>query len=101
VFLYYVAENLIEPKNRGAARGEPPVEYDKEDGKMSFLGPKELFEELRTDESAMKVIRDRHSEYSVATFAIRVTTPWGSISNQPYLSTYLRRRSIIRHAKRC
>jgi hypothetical protein len=36
VFLYYVAENLIGPKDRGAVRGEPLVEYDKEDGKISF-----------------------------------------------------------------
>jgi hypothetical protein len=49
LFLYHVAENLVEPKDRGTARGEPLVEYDKEDGKISFLGPKKLFEEFRAD----------------------------------------------------
>ena len=83
MFLYHVAENLIEPKDWGTARGEPLVEYDKEDGKISFLGPKKLFEEFRADEFAMKAIRDRQSEHSVATFAIRMTTPWGSASNRP------------------
>jgi len=53
LFLYHVAENLIEPKDRGAARGEPLVEYDKEDGNISFLGPKKRFKEFRADESAM------------------------------------------------
>jgi hypothetical protein len=32
LFLYHVAENLIESKDRETARGEPLVEYDKEDG---------------------------------------------------------------------
>ena len=66
MLLYHVAENLIEPKDQGTARGEPLVEYDKEDGKISFLGPKKPFEEFRADESAMKAIRDRHSEHTAS-----------------------------------
>ena len=38
------------------------MEYDKEDGKISSLAPKKLFDEFRADESAMKAIRDRYSE---------------------------------------
>jgi hypothetical protein len=57
---------LIEPKDWGIARGEPLMEYDKEDGKISFLGPKELFEEISTDESAMKAIRDRYSDHTAS-----------------------------------
>jgi hypothetical protein len=56
---YHVAENLVEPKDRGTAGGEPLVEYDKEDRKISFLRPKKLFKELRADESTMKAIRER------------------------------------------
>jgi hypothetical protein len=62
----YHAENLIEPKDRGTARGEPLVEYDKEYGKISFLGPKKLSEEFRADESAIKAIRGRHSEHTAS-----------------------------------
>jgi len=58
LFLYHVAENLIKPKDGRTARGEPLVESDKEDGKISFLGPK-------------------------TTFAIRITTPWGSVDPIP------------------
>ena len=64
LFLYHVAANLIEQNDRGTARGEQLEEYDKADGKISFLGPKKLFEEFRVDEFAMKIIRDRHLEYT-------------------------------------
>ena len=36
------------------------MEYDKEDGKISF------FEEFKTDESAMKAILDCHSEHTAS-----------------------------------
>lgn len=42
------------------------MEYDKEDGKISFLAPKKLFEEFRADGSAMKAIRDSHSEHAAS-----------------------------------
>jgi len=42
------------------------VEYNKEDRKISFLGPKKLFEEFRADESSVKAIRDRHSEHTAS-----------------------------------
>jgi hypothetical protein len=58
-----MAENLTKPKDQGTARGERLVECDK-DGKISFLGPKKLFEEFRADGSAMKAIRDRYSEHT-------------------------------------
>lgn len=49
-FLSKVRRGLVEQQDRGEARGIPLVGYEREDGKLSFLGPKELFDSFRADQ---------------------------------------------------
>ena len=55
-FLYRVTQNLVPPVDRGSARGESLQAYEREDGKLSFLGPKRLFDEFRADRTAMETL---------------------------------------------
>lgn len=48
-FLSKVKRGLVEPQDRGEARGFKLVGYDREDGRISFLGPKQLFDGARVD----------------------------------------------------
>lgn len=43
-FFSKVKRGLVEPQDRGEARGVKLVGYEREDGRISFLGPKELFD---------------------------------------------------------
>ena len=60
--LYRVMEQLVQGIDRGDQRGEPLVIYKREDSKINFLGPKRCFEELRSDEEAMKRLRERQAK---------------------------------------
>lgn len=61
-FLYHVLEKKIEPKVPGYSfRDEPLVSYKREDGRLSFVGPRKLFDGFREDEEAMQALRKRHS----------------------------------------
>lgn len=58
-FLYQVLENRAPSKYQGKFRDEPLISYDREDGKISFIGPKELFDGIRKDGDTMRAIRER------------------------------------------
>lgn len=49
-FFSKVRRGLVEPKDRGEARGVKLVAYEREDGRVSFLGPKQLFDGARVDQ---------------------------------------------------
>ncbi|KAF3761247.1 hypothetical protein M406DRAFT_357658 [Cryphonectria parasitica EP155] len=49
VFFSKVKRGLVEPQDGGDVRGIPLVKYEREDGRISFLGPKSLFEDARVD----------------------------------------------------
>ncbi len=61
LFLYQVLEYMVDSKDQGQFRDEPLISYDREDGKISFMGPKRLFDEFREDGEAMQAIRERQS----------------------------------------
>ncbi|RYP40805.1 hypothetical protein DL767_001451 [Monosporascus sp. MG133] len=61
LFLYHVSEGIVEENPQGTFRDEQLVSYNREDGKINFIGPKKLFEAFRSDETAMDAIRKRHS----------------------------------------
>lgn len=46
-FFSKVKRGLAEPKDQGEARGVKLVGYEREDGRVSFLGPKDLFDGAR------------------------------------------------------
>ncbi|KAH8893616.1 Metallo-hydrolase/oxidoreductase [Thozetella sp. PMI_491] len=60
--LYRVMENLVPENDWGEWRGEPLIQYKREDGKINFAGPRGRFEEFRSDEKAMERLRERHSQ---------------------------------------
>lgn len=45
-FLSKVRRGLVEPQDKGEARGYRLVGYERDDGRVSFLGPKSLFEDF-------------------------------------------------------
>lgn len=49
-FLSKINRGLVEPEDRGEARGVKLVGYEREDGRISFLGPKKLFDDARVDQ---------------------------------------------------
>lgn len=49
-FLSKVNRGLVEPEDRGEARGVKLVGYEKEDGRISFQGPKSLFDDARVNQ---------------------------------------------------
>lgn len=49
-FFSKVRRGLIERQDRGEKRGIPYVGYVRDDGRISFVGPKELFDNLRVGE---------------------------------------------------
>lgn len=49
-FFSKVRRGLVEPVDRGEARGFKLVGYEREDGRISFLGPKQLFDGARVDQ---------------------------------------------------
>jgi hypothetical protein len=57
--LYRVMENLIPEVDRGDERDEPQVSYNRDDRKINFFGPKKYFDNFRSDEKAMKQLRER------------------------------------------
>ena len=61
LFLHRLLESMVNAKDQGRFRDEPLISYEREDGKVSFLGPKKLFEEFRDDDAAMQAIRERQS----------------------------------------
>ncbi|RYP62584.1 hypothetical protein DL769_007254 [Monosporascus sp. CRB-8-3] len=48
LFLYHVAEGIVEENPQGTFRDEQLVSYNREDGKINFIGPKKLFEAFRS-----------------------------------------------------
>jgi hypothetical protein len=62
LMLYQVMENLVPEINQGDKRGELQVAYRRDDAKIKFFGPKRYFEEFRSDEEAMKRLRERHDK---------------------------------------
>lgn len=48
-FLSKVRRGLVEPQDRGKVRGIPLVGYTSQGGRLSFLGPKQLFDNFRVD----------------------------------------------------
>lgn len=48
-FLDQVRRGLVAPQDRGETRGFPLVGFERGDGRISFLGPKELFDGFRTE----------------------------------------------------
>lgn len=48
-FFSQVRRGLVPPEDGGEARGIPLVKYERVDGRISFLGPKSLFEDARVD----------------------------------------------------
>lgn len=57
--LYQVLENRVPSKYQRKFRDEPLISYDREDGEISFIGPKELFDGIRKDGDTMRAIRER------------------------------------------
>src|SRR4051812_42310880 len=51
LFLHRVLENMVDVKDQGVFRDEPLISYEREDGKISFLGPKRHFDEFRDDDA--------------------------------------------------
>lgn len=49
-FLSKVRRGLIEQHDRGEKRGIPFVGYERDDGRISFVGPKEIFDNFRVGE---------------------------------------------------
>lgn len=49
-FLSKVKRGLIEPQDKGEARGLRLVGYERDDGRISFLGPKRLFDGFLVNE---------------------------------------------------
>lgn len=49
-FFSKVRRGLVEPEDKGEARGYKLVGYEREDGRVSFLGPKQLFDDARVDQ---------------------------------------------------
>ena len=52
---------MIDSNDQGKFREESLISYDREDGKISFIGPKRLFDEIRKDHDAMRAVRERQS----------------------------------------
>lgn len=50
IFLSKVRRGLIEPQDKGEARGYHLVGYERDDGRISFLGPKRLFDNFVVNE---------------------------------------------------
>ena len=61
LFLHRVVENMVEAKDQGMFRDELLISFEREDGKVSFLGPKRLFDEFRDNDATMQAIRGRQS----------------------------------------
>jgi hypothetical protein len=57
--LCQVIENMIDSKDQGEFRDEQLISYDREDGRVSFMGPRRLFDEFRKDSDAVQAIRNR------------------------------------------
>lgn len=49
-FFSKVRRGLVEPEDRGEVRGYKVVAFQREDGRISFLGPKQLFDDVRVDQ---------------------------------------------------
>jgi hypothetical protein len=62
LMLYRVMENLVPAIDQGDERGELQIAYRRDDAKIKFFGPKKYFEEFRSDEEAMKRLRERHAK---------------------------------------
>jgi hypothetical protein len=60
LFLYQVAEGMVEARERGTFRDEAVTSYDRQDGKISFIGPKKLFDAFKLDSTAVQALRKRH-----------------------------------------
>jgi len=58
-FLYQVLKNRAPSKDQGKFRDEPLISYDREDGKISFIGLKMLFNGIRKDGDTIRAIRER------------------------------------------
>jgi len=64
MFLYQVTENMVDSKDQGEFRDEQLISYDREDGRISFMGPKRLFDEFRKDSDAVHAIRNRQEVFN-------------------------------------
>ncbi|KAK0703655.1 hypothetical protein B0T26DRAFT_815474 [Lasiosphaeria miniovina] len=63
-FLCQVIEGMVDSQDQGEFRDEPLISYDREDGKISFIGPKKLFDEFRKDREAVRAIRERQEIFN-------------------------------------
>jgi glyoxylase-like metal-dependent hydrolase (beta-lactamase superfamily II) len=61
-FLWDVVSGKVEVGREEEDRGEVIYLYEKEDGKLSFLGPRRLFDEFREDVEAMRRLERRVSD---------------------------------------
>jgi uncharacterized protein (DUF1786 family) len=61
-FLDQVLEGQVKAKDEGIGKytQEPTVSYEREDGRLSFIGPKRIFDQTRGDDEIMATLRSRH-----------------------------------------
>jgi hypothetical protein len=55
-----VAGNEVKEEDKGIKRDEVSISYERDDGKISFLGPKRHFDDFRADDAALVTLRERH-----------------------------------------